>query len=153
MELWIIEDGEKRGPFQSYEVRGRIESGELSGDELAWHQDRDNWVPLRDLDVFRGEFEAEPEAEEKEEEPVVIPEGPPQPFLRFLARWFDIFLYVALVYLLLWVTGQNIMEAMVSVWFRRIWFIPYIILDSLFVHLWKTTPGKAAISPGNIPNW
>ena len=41
MEIWIVEDGGKKGPFETYLLRERIEAGELSGDELAWHKDQD----------------------------------------------------------------------------------------------------------------
>ncbi len=56
MEIWIVENGEKQGPFQTYEVRDRIESEELTGEELAWHKDQDQWVALKEMDVFQGEF-------------------------------------------------------------------------------------------------
>ena len=46
MEIWIVEDGGKKGPFETYLLRERIEGGELSGDELAWHKDQDGWVTV-----------------------------------------------------------------------------------------------------------
>lgn len=149
MEFWIVEEGEKRGPFQSYEVRDRIERGDLTGDELGWHKDRDDWVALREMDVFRGGFEtasptsvSEGETESKPAKPPPLPEGPPQPLLRFWARWFDVFLYITLVFAILWVSGQDILEAMGSPVFRQLWFIPFVILDGLALHVYKTTPGK-----------
>ena len=57
MEVWIVEEGEKRGPYQTYEIRERIERGELAGDELAWHRDQEQWTELREMDAFRSGFE------------------------------------------------------------------------------------------------
>ena len=51
MEIWIVEDGGKKGPYETYLLRERIEAGELSGDELAWHKDQDGWVSLREMDA------------------------------------------------------------------------------------------------------
>ena len=44
MEIWIVEEGKKRGPFETYQIRDRIEAGELAGDELSWHKDQSGWV-------------------------------------------------------------------------------------------------------------
>lgn len=141
MEFWIVEDGEKRGPLQSYEVRERIQRGDLDGSELAWHGELDEWRALKEMDVFRSEFE-EPEPEPQEVEAPPLPEPAPQPFLRFWARWFDVFLYMAVIFGVLWVTGQDITEAILTPVFRGLWFLPYLILEALSMHYYKTTPGK-----------
>lgn len=138
MEVWIVEDGEKRGPFQTYELRDRIERKELNGDELSWHKDQDEWLPLRELDVFRGEFE------ESAPELFIPPPLPssPHPFLRFWAHWFDVFLYQLCVFALVRLTGQDLVQAMFSPWFRNLYMLPFLILEALCIHLYKTTPGK-----------
>ncbi|NIP97030.1 MAG: DUF4339 domain-containing protein, partial [Akkermansiaceae bacterium] len=136
MQIWIVEDGERKGPFETYEVRERIEGGQLSGEELSWHKDQDEWVPLKQLDVFRSEFE---ESVEVAVAPRSLPSRP-RPFLRFWARWFDIFLYLLLVYSLLLVTGQDLAQAVSSPRFRYLYFLPFLILEAVAVHLYKTTP-------------
>ncbi len=138
MNIWIVESGEKRGPFQIYELRDRIEREELTGEELSWHRDQDEWVPLKELDVFRSEFE---DSELVSGTPPPLPSSP-QPFLRFWARWFDVMLYLLFVYTGLLVTGQEIVEALFSPWFRYLYFLPFLIMEALAIHLYKTTPGK-----------
>ena len=135
-----FEDGEKHGPFQSYEVRERIEQGELNGDELAWHKDSPDWMRLKEMDVFEGEFAptlAELEA-------AIPPPLPPQPrpFVRFWARWFDAFLYWLVVFGIMRATGQNIPGALNSYWFMTLHMLPYLFFEAIAIHLWKTTPGK-----------
>ena len=46
MEIWLIEDKQRTGPFQDYEVRERIERGEVTGETMAWHKDQQDWLPL-----------------------------------------------------------------------------------------------------------
>jgi uncharacterized RDD family membrane protein YckC len=137
MEVWIVEDGEKRGPFQTYEVRDRIEREELTGEELAWHKDQDQWVALKEMDVFQGEFSDRDSASAT---PPPLPDRP-YPCVRFFARWFDLTLYTLFLFALLKFTGQDILAAWFSS-FRYFCFLPYVILEALFLHLYKTTPGK-----------
>ncbi len=140
MEIWIVEKGEKRGPFETYEVRGRIEEGELAGDEPAWHKDQDGWVALREMDVFRSAF-GESGEERERAHPPPLPEQP-FPFLRFFARWFDVLLYMLLFFSLVrFVGGDNLLEAIRSPW-SYLYFMPFVLLEAIALHLTKTTPGK-----------
>lgn len=136
MEVWIVEEGVKRGPFQTFELRDRIEKDELSGDELAWHKDQEDWVALKEMDVFRSEFE----------KPVPTPPPlPTKPFpvVRFFARWFDVSLYLLVVFGLLEVTGQDLQAAFrPDSWFVYVYFLPFIVLEAACLHRFKTTPGK-----------
>lgn len=139
MEIWIVENEEKKGPFQTYEIRERIENKELSGEELAWHKDQDDWTALRKMDVFRSEFE------EQDVEDAAPPPLPPQPLplLRFFARWFDIFLYLLLVFTAIRISGQTILEAFsAESAFPFLYFLPFVIMEAVFLHQFKTTPGK-----------
>lgn len=56
MEIWIIRDGEKTGPLPEYTVRESIERGDLSGDEMGWHDGSPDWMPLREMEVFHSNF-------------------------------------------------------------------------------------------------
>lgn len=139
MEIWIVEEGEKRGPFETYQIRDRIEAGELAGDELAWHKDQSDWVKLREMDAFRAEF-----GKSWEELHQVLPPplpSQPLPFLRFFARWFDVSLYLLLVFSLVRFTGHNLLEAAGGS-FLYLYFLPFVFLEAAILHLTKTTPGK-----------
>jgi hypothetical protein len=56
MEIWLIENGDKSGPFPEFEVRGRIHSGELTAERKVWHLDLDSWTPLEEVELFADEF-------------------------------------------------------------------------------------------------
>lgn len=146
MRLWIVEDGEKRGPFHVYDLRERIENSELTGEELAWHEDRDDWVALKELDVFRSTFSTEgPAASEEEPAAAAPPPLPrdPRPFLRFSARAFDLSIYWLLLYGGMRIGGADVIVA--SPLFHQLMMLPYVILDGVLLHLWRTSPGKALL--------
>ncbi len=139
MEVWIAEGGEKRGPFETYQVRERIEEGDLSGDELAWHKDQDGWVKIREMDVFRSGFEKSRE-EISRALPPPLPDQP-FPFLRFFARWFDVSLYLLMVFSMVRYTGHSLPDAAGGA-FLYLYFLPFVFLEAAFLHLTKTSPGK-----------
>ena len=138
MEIWIVEKGEKQGPFEAYEVRGRIEEARLTGDELAWHKDQEKWVALREMDIFRSAFE---ESREVPDSPPPAPPGPPFPYRRFFARWFDIYLYLLLLCSVVRFSGYDLLDAMMSSW-AMFSLLPFVLLEAIILHLTKTTPGK-----------
>jgi uncharacterized RDD family membrane protein YckC len=142
MELWVIQEGEKTGPFNDYEVRDRIESGELGPETRVWHEGAAGWTRLAEVDIFRSEFEG------REEEslptglaPPPLP-NPPRPFLRFMARWFDFFLYVLVVFSAMRLLGFDLAAALMSPMFVALHLGPWVALEAIAVHLWGTTPGK-----------
>ena len=141
MEVWIVEDGEKRGPFHSYEIRGRIENDEFTGDELAWHKDQDGWVPLREMEVFHSEFEQSPEEVEAAKPPPLPPQ--PHAIARFFARWFDVCLYLLFIYSVLTMMDKNILALYETPGlFVFTYFLPFVLIEGLMLHTFKTTPGK-----------
>ena len=139
MEIWVVEEDGKKGPFETYLVRERIEAGALSGDELAWHKDQDGWVKLREMDVFRSAFEpADLEAQEALPPPLPVE---PYPFLRFFARWFDASLYLLFFFSLLRLAGGDPLQmyASPSVY---LYFLPFLLLEATMLHKLATAPGK-----------
>ena len=139
MDFWLIQEGGKTGPFRDYEIRERIEEGELARDDKVWHEGADGWVSLGDLDLFRSSFE-------DPEEAVVVEPPPlpnrPRPIIRFWARWFDFHLYGALVFGAMHVFEVDLRAALESPMFHVTWLLPWLMLEAIALHLWKTTPGK-----------
>ena len=46
MEIWIGRDGERYGPYQRTEIQQWLVSGQLSVNDLAWHEGLTDWQPL-----------------------------------------------------------------------------------------------------------
>jgi Predicted membrane protein/domain len=49
MEIWIGRDGERHGPYKEEDVRAWLRSGQVSRDDLAWHEGLADWQPLSAL--------------------------------------------------------------------------------------------------------
>ncbi len=152
MEIWIIRDGEKTGPFHDFEVRRRIEDGELSAETVGWHEGLDGWKPLSEIVLFRREFEApaarpEPDRTQEESAPsnrTGPPPVPQQPLYarRFWARWFDLALYGGIWWFCLWAARQNVEAAWLNPWIMFFKYVPWFVLEALLIHYTGTTPGK-----------
>jgi uncharacterized RDD family membrane protein YckC len=150
MEIWLIQDGEKAGPFHDYEIRRRIGIKELEGSTPAWHEGLPAWTTLSEIALFREEFIEKPVPEEPPAQPVPppIPASPPvipaKPRIlrRFWARWFDIYLYVGLWWFLMWLTGRNIEALFTNPMVAMTRLVPWFVIEILLIHRFATTPGK-----------
>ncbi len=155
MDIWIIRNGEKVGPIHDYELRRKIEAREVDGDIPAWHDGLDTWRPLREIALFKDDFnwvhlddlDAVPAVEEEAQ---VLPGSrrpPPLPSVpvygrRFWARWLDLQVYTALWWLCMWGGGRNIESVMNNGWILVAQLVPWFILESILIHRYGTTPGK-----------
>lgn len=148
MEIWLILDGEKTGPLHDYEVRRRIEAGDLSATTPAWHEGMAEWQPLCEIHLFANEFKTPPAAGEIAADGDLPVKPPPAPMpppcygRRFWARWFDFAIYAALWWFGMWLARQNIEAAMVNPWIMFLQFVPWFAIEALLLHYTATTPGK-----------
>jgi uncharacterized RDD family membrane protein YckC len=162
MDVWIIRDGEKCGPFHDFEIRRKISDEELPPTTPAWHEGLDAWKPLVEIELFRREFERLPQADEPRFEPPdarrapgapesdptdAPPTPPPLPvkphyLRRFWARWFDLSLYSGVWWLAMWAAGQNIEAALRNPWVMFFQYVPWFVLEALLLQHHATTPGK-----------
>ena len=144
MEIWLIEDGEKRGPYEDYEIRERIRRDELSEDVQMWYEGAERWMPAKEVHFFEAEFE------EKVEE---IPVPPPLPvktdweilWRRLGARWLDLALYSCLILFVFRLGGMKMMpdpSEQITAWVFAAHFVPAIIFEGILLHLFGLTPGK-----------
>lgn len=156
MKIWLLENGEKSGPFESFTVRERIDSGELKADTQSWYQGAEGWGPLSDIPQFSSLFEDKVEVAT----PPPIPQrttnqailrkaiqeerakAPPIYLTRRLfARLHDCILYMSLVFI---VFKERALDAMDNESMMPLLGIglAYVILDGIMTNLWKCSPGK-----------
>ncbi|BCU75748.1 RDD family protein [Luteolibacter sp. LG18] len=140
MDFWIIREGEKAGPFPDYEIRRKIESGELSPADPVWSEGMAAWTPVGEVEMFRVTLERPP----------VLP--PPLPahaipappvWRRFLARMFDLALYLAVLWSALAFAKVDLKAAIESVAVALFHLVPWFALEAGLIHWFATTPGKA----------
>lgn len=161
MDIWIIQDGDKRGPFQEFEIRRRFEAGEIDADTRVWHAHLEDWKPLREVEALkhlvselREPVPAEPQPDQS---PPLLPEQPATPVTpnqdpeaaaplhlgrRFWARWLDLCLYSALWWLLMWASGRDIGALFRQPWIVLLHYLPWFALEAWLIHRFSTTPGK-----------
>jgi len=46
MEIWIGRNGERHGPYKEEDVRTWLQTGQVSGSDLAWREGLADWQPL-----------------------------------------------------------------------------------------------------------
>ncbi len=155
MQIWLIQEGEKAGPFAHYEIRERLENGRLERGTPAWHEGLEAWKPLEDIPLFedslrRLERRSEPEAEPKVAPGQELLSPPPLPYRpglirRFWARWLDLTVYSALFWLGLWFAGRNIGDVLQNQWLVALQYVPWFVLETFLIHRFAATPGKAML--------
>lgn len=148
MDVWIIQNGEKTGPLHDFEIRRKIEDGELPASTPAWHEGLDAWKPLVEIDLFRREFDKPPAPPGKDFEPSAPSPAPPpvpdQPHLvrRFWARWLDLYLYAGLWWIAMWAVGRDIGMILENQWIILFHYVPWFVFETFLIHRFGTTPGK-----------
>jgi uncharacterized RDD family membrane protein YckC len=158
MDIWLIRNGEKYGPFHDYDIRRRIEGGELDPASPAWHEGLAGWIPISEIPVFKNEYLATPKlapspVEEQQQEaapsatttagaiPPPLPEKP-KIHRRFWARWMDLTVYFAAWWLVFWATGRDVEAIFLNPWIPLAQFVPWFVIEIFLIHHLATTPGK-----------
>ena len=148
MEFWIIENGEKRGPFPDYTLREMIRDEKVTASTKVWHEGAEGWSEAREIGILRREFE---KAEENSEPKLITP--PPMPqrvdwgimWRRLGARWLDVSLSMLLFVSVARVAGISLKVESgdeISGWVIIIQFVPALIFEGILTHLFAKTPGK-----------
>lgn len=152
MEIWLILNGKRSGPYPDYEIRGRIEHGEMEADEKVWHEGLEEWTPVGELELFRNSF--------GEKKPAGLPPALPPAYLeklakeanhlkpkahfgrRFWARWMDLTGYSALWWLGMYFSGRDIGAAIANPWLLLTMYLPWFAIEAWLIQRYGTTPGK-----------
>ncbi len=151
MDIWIIQNGEKTGPIHDFEIRRKIEAGELPASTPAWHEGLPAWKPLVEIGLFEREFDR---PIEHRDTPYAAPEqGPDAPaepippnqsfaIRRFWARWFDLYLFAGIWWIAMYSSGRDIGATLTSPWVILLQYVPWFVLETFLLHRFATTPGK-----------
>lgn len=153
MEIWLIQNGVKTGPFQDYEIRNRIADGQIETDQFAWHEGLPGWVKLREIDLFRNDleraqldkkdaFKAKDRVDPMKSPDVVSLSGKRHLARRFWARWLDLMVYTAIWWLLMYVAGRDIGAIILNPWMQLSIYLPWFMIEAWLLHRFGATPGK-----------
>jgi uncharacterized RDD family membrane protein YckC len=153
MEIWLIQHGKKTGPFQDYEIRNRINDGQIEPDQFAWHEGLPSWVKLREIELFRDDLERveqddkdSPKLHSSVDEvtmPVVVSISEKRHLgRRFWARWLDLMVYTAVWWLLMYGAGRDIGAIILNPWMQLSIYLPWFAIEAWLLHKFGTTLGK-----------
>lgn len=149
MDIWIIQDGEKTGPVHDFEIRRRIEHGQLSASTPVWHEGLDAWKPLGEIGLFSREFERTARPNEiqgaaRASRGATPPPLPGRAFVvrRFWARWFDLYVFGGVWWIAMWYSGRDIGAILNNPWIILLHYVPWFVLETVLIHRFGTTPGK-----------
>jgi uncharacterized RDD family membrane protein YckC len=148
MEIWLILNGKRSGPYPDYEIRSRIEHGQMTPEEMVWHEGLPEWTPVGELELFRNSLE-------KQAAPIIPPPLPkayveetagakPKVHLarRFWARWTDLTAYAAFWWLGMYLGGRDIAATLGNPWLLLSMFLPWFVIEAWLIHRFGKTPGK-----------
>lgn len=148
MEIWLILNGKRSGPYPDYEIRSRIEHGEMTSEEMVWHEGLPEWTPVGELELFRNTLEKQVPASVPPPLPKAYTEETvkekPKAHLarRFWARWTDLTIYSALWWLGMYLGGRDIGLAIGNLWLLISMFLPWFAVEAWLIHRFGQTPGK-----------
>lgn len=75
MDIYWIQDHEKKGPLPEVEVISMLEAGLIPENVRAWHAGCAEWVRIHDLPVLKEMFAIRKEKEERRKAEEEVPEG------------------------------------------------------------------------------
>lgn len=154
MNIWIISEGEKAGPYADYEVRKMIAEGKCKEDTVGWHDGCAEWMPLSRMSLFEREFD-QPEVVDSS---AAVP--PPLSgsvrgggacdgwapgvywMRRFWARGLDLQLFAGLFWIGLYVVGVDVGAVLRNLWLMLLLYLPWVPIEAYLIARFGTTPGK-----------
>lgn len=157
MRIFLAENGLKTGPFLLWEVRARLERGELGPDTLGWHEGCDAWMPLRDLPSLglagRDTAPDEPLPGAAEFSAPATRDIPntsaldtrPRPWQRYAARMFDMYCWFTLIALAMKPFGGDFTK----IFTEPLWLLGsqalMLLAEAACLSLFGASPGKAVL--------
>ncbi|MDB6071269.1 MAG: rdd family [Verrucomicrobiales bacterium] len=167
MEIYVLKDGARRGPFLPFKLRELLEDKEFLPSDPGWMEGMEAWAPLSSIEALEHWMPRDssrpprlPSPEEWEEhiasqeKSAPLPETPSPPsadanrrshaWLRWLARIVDGIWWFLLVWTVAVASGYlGIWHVIFAGYFLLIGTaVAWIPVESFLLHRFATTPGK-----------
>jgi len=145
MDIYWIQDHERKGPLPEVEVISMLEAGLIPENARAWHAGCPEWVCIRDLPALKGAGAVSREEGEDAEEgvPLVVPYA----YVRFLGRMADVMMHMTLYLAVLRVSGAAFNPGFLPGSYEALLYLclPMVLMETAFLGTLGTTPGKAML--------
>ncbi|MGI8604498.1 MAG: RDD family protein [Verrucomicrobiales bacterium] len=154
MDIYILQDGVRRGPFRVFQIKEMVDRGEAAPGDLGWHQGLETWRPLAEIQALSPYLQpvgTKPPAlpEGYFEEAKSAPAAPARqrarfPWRRLFARLVDAWLLRTVLGGICLVTGVISPGEYLVPW--NILSVSFIILwaviEAFMLSRWACSPGK-----------
>jgi uncharacterized RDD family membrane protein YckC len=151
VQIYLLQDGEKSGPFSVFEVAEEVRSGRATGDTLGWHQGSDGWIRLEDLPAASTIFvEPPPRRELVEAEDLAARRARLAPerlrsSVRLWARLIDLFFLEWIILMVVLGSGMTTVTDLLTKTHLEMQLLPaalLVVVEAFLIRSFGTTPGK-----------
>jgi hypothetical protein len=160
-----VQDGKSVGPIAESEILRMLAAGRLGANILVWTESMTEWTPAGRIEVFHNQLAALPQMvapptttlRQRAESARVQGISQVRPWVRWLARWFDLFVVWSLADLALVFSGVApiVPHYVMGLGGPFLW----VFVEALLLSTCGTTPGKwvystwIADAAGNRPSF
>jgi uncharacterized RDD family membrane protein YckC len=151
--VWFfIKDSEQQGPVCLFELKKLIEQRVLSGDTFVWNKSMSSWQMAKNLatfsesifestriHLFPDKFKTKEEYEE-----ATYPAG--RPYVRYLARLFDLSLFSILFILFVSILSPSFVAEISNLYIFIISLFLWIIVEPAIIAIFGNTFGRAFLN-------
>ena len=166
MDVYVMKDGQRRGPYQPFRLTEMLEDGELTPLDIVWHEGMENWLPLQDAESLRVVLrKSTPPPVPETDDPALPPPLPDKVapveltlallrqrrglgWRRFFARQIDHTLAIAITAVVATSFGWTDMWMIYlpdSLLFVLAPALLWIVPEAVLLSLWGTTPGRLVL--------
>lgn len=157
MEIYWIENKQRKGPISVAEIISLLEAGDITPETKGWHKGCAKWLPMHELPALSSYFHPLEPSEEYQELPPIPHDLPadaqppvaaidkttrifavPAPVLRLWARVLDLLIYTVIALSILRLCSVGFHQTFVS----PIAWAPMFLIEAWLISRWSTTPGK-----------
>ncbi|WHY01578.1 RDD family protein [Neobacillus sp. DY30] len=151
--IWFfIQDSQQQGPVCLFELKKLIEQRVLPGDTFVWNKSMECWQMAKSLDIFSDSILESSRIHllpdnfktKKEYVEATYPSG--RPYVRYLARFFDLSLFSITFILSVSILFPSFIEDTFNLYIFILSLVFWIIIESVILSIFGNTFGRAFLN-------
>ncbi|WP_042460365.1 RDD family protein [Neobacillus dielmonensis] len=144
-QVWFyMKDHEQQGPVGTFELEKLLEQGVLTGNSMVWTKDMDSWQMARLVKPFEGlKFSGITDGQDLQKSLKAELNG--RPFVRFLARLFDLSVFSLIFIALTAIISPKLIFESSHLFMIMAILILYIIAEAFILSIFGNTLGKTLL--------
>jgi hypothetical protein len=143
--VWFyIKDRQQYGPVGFFELTKLLEQGILNGETYLWTIGSERWEMAKNIDRFKDCSVKKPPQVSSPSEIMAQPRN--RPFLRFLAKLFDLALFTVLLSTFISIFSLNLILKTPKLTLFMIYLLLWTLLEPIMLSIFGNTIGKALLN-------